>query len=177
MNSGSYFTNLMSNRISNPDVYAAGRPDHNPLPDLDVYDVVQPDGNPLPNPESMLLVNLMTTHHLMRDQDKVFAGCFSKIEARNHSGWSVDDKIVSVCAMFKADDKTHRNFPYMHCWKILKDKPKWMDRCKHTPNLGGKRQKTTDNASPSATTLSLQERRRRSRGYGNVQAWKQWSIL
>ncbi|GJN29198.1 hypothetical protein PR202_gb17395 [Eleusine coracana subsp. coracana] len=90
----------------------------------------------------------------------VFAGCLSKIEARNHSGCSVDDKIASACAMFKADDKSRRNFPYMHCWKILKDQPKWMDRRKHTPNLGGKRQKITNNATPLTAAISL--------GVGNV---------
>ncbi|KAK3157882.1 hypothetical protein QOZ80_2AG0129640 [Eleusine coracana subsp. coracana] len=134
MNSGSYFTNLMSNGISNPDVYAVGRPDDNPLPDPDVYDVVQPDGNPLLDPE---------------------------VDAAGQPDDNPPpNEITSACAMFKVDDKTYRNFPYMHCWKILKDKPKWMDRRKHTLNLGGKRQKTIDNASPSGAALSLR--------FGNV---------
>ncbi|GJN24922.1 hypothetical protein PR202_gb12700 [Eleusine coracana subsp. coracana] len=85
-----------------------------------------------------------------------FCGCISKIEARNQSGCSIDDKIASACAMFKEDDKTHRNFAYMHCWKVLKDKPKWMERRKHSSssNRGGKKQKTTADASPSTAALA-----------------------
>jgi hypothetical protein len=30
--------------------------------------------------------------------------------------------------MFTAEDKKHRKFALMHCWRILKDKPKWMER-------------------------------------------------
>jgi hypothetical protein len=43
--------------------------------------------------------------------------------------------IASACALFKADDKFHRNFPYMHCWKILKDQPKWIERHKQMNTL------------------------------------------
>jgi hypothetical protein len=35
----------------------------------------------------------------------------------------------------KIDDKFHRNFPYMHCWKILKDQPKWIERRKQMNTL------------------------------------------
>ena len=66
-------------------------------------------------------------------------------------------QVASACAMFKEDDKTHRNFPYMHCWKILKDKPKWIERRMHTSTLnrGGKKQKTVAEASPSIGALAL----------------------
>jgi hypothetical protein len=33
-------------------------------------------------------------------------------------------KIANACAMFKAEDPKDRKFSYLHCWKILKDKPK-----------------------------------------------------
>ncbi|KAK3121209.1 hypothetical protein QOZ80_8BG0648160 [Eleusine coracana subsp. coracana] len=56
--------------------------------------------------------------------------------------------------MFTADDKLHRNFPYMHCWKILKDKPKWMDRRKNNDSQNSKKQKTTTNSSPSSAPLN-----------------------
>ncbi|KAK3152520.1 hypothetical protein QOZ80_2BG0160080 [Eleusine coracana subsp. coracana] len=58
--------------------------------------------------------------------------------------------------MFTADGKLHRNFAYMHCWKILKDKPKWMDRRKQNVSQinVGKRQKTMANASPSSDPLN-----------------------
>jgi hypothetical protein len=38
---------------------------------------------------------------------------------------------VSACAIFQEDDKLHMNFSYMHCWKILKDQLKSIERHKH----------------------------------------------
>ncbi|KAL6656724.1 hypothetical protein ACP70R_004504 [Stipagrostis hirtigluma subsp. patula] len=58
----------------------------------------------------------------------VFCGCVTRIEDRNQSGCSVDDKIAHACALFKEEDKKNRKFNLMHCWRILKDKPKWMER-------------------------------------------------
>ncbi|KAG8081130.1 hypothetical protein GUJ93_ZPchr0007g3171 [Zizania palustris] len=82
-------------------------------------------------------------------------------KARNHSGCSIDDKIASACAIFKEDDKLHMNFPYMHCWKILKDQPKWIERRKHMnapkPPLkpATKKQKTSANTSLAAFPLAI----------------------
>ncbi|PVH33385.1 hypothetical protein PAHAL_9G640600 [Panicum hallii] len=45
----------------------------------------------------------------------VFCGCVSKIETRNRSGWSVDDKTANACTLFKAEDKKQRKFAYLHC--------------------------------------------------------------
>ena len=62
-------------------------------------------------------------------------------------------QIAAACALFKAEDKKHRNFALMHCWRILKDQPKWMERHKQ---IGGpkttsnKKQKTKANSSPSS---------------------------
>jgi hypothetical protein len=39
-------------------------------------------------------------------------------------------KIANACAMFKAEDPKDRKFSYLHCWKILKDKPKWTNKQK-----------------------------------------------
>ena len=63
---------------------------------------------------------------------------------------------ANALRMFKAEDKQHRNFPYMHCWKILKDQPKWMNRSNQsgTQKLASKKQKTTANSSP-ATAAQL----------------------
>jgi hypothetical protein len=36
--------------------------------------------------------------------------------------------IANACAMFTEEDLKDRKFAFMHCWNILKDKPKWMDR-------------------------------------------------
>jgi hypothetical protein len=62
---------------------------------------------------------------------------------------------TSACALFKADAKFHKNFPYMHCWKILKDQPKWIERCKHMniPKTAAKKEKTSAKSSPSSTIV------------------------
>jgi len=39
-------------------------------------------------------------------------------------------QIANACTMFKAEDQKSRKFAYLHCWRILKDKPKWMERRK-----------------------------------------------
>jgi hypothetical protein len=105
----------------------------------------------------------------------VFCGCILKIEARNQSGCSIDDKVCehslfysflllpccllfstlqipSACALFMVDDKFHRIFPYMYCWKILKDQPKWIERCNHmnAPKPTSKKKKTSTKSSPSS---------------------------
>jgi len=58
--------------------------------------------------------------------------------------------------MFTSEDKQHRNFPYIHCWKILKDQAKWADRCKNieTHKTTNKKQKTTATSNP-ATSVPL----------------------
>jgi hypothetical protein len=64
-------------------------------------------------------------------------------------------QIVSECALFKADDKFHMNFSYMHCWKILKDQPKWIERRKHmtTQKPASKKQKTSVKSSLSSIVV------------------------
>ncbi|KAK3121200.1 hypothetical protein QOZ80_8BG0648030 [Eleusine coracana subsp. coracana] len=211
MSSGSYFTNLISDGVIDPNVYAANIDDpqaNDPqenvthqnvaqeIPPQDNVPVVAKNHQKRSKNFSVLLVSAWLNvtldpiqgvdqsrntywkriHDYFHDNKKfksdrsqssllnrwsgiqhdinVFAGCLAKIEARNHSGWSVDDKVASVCTMFTADDKLHRNFPYMHCWKILKDKPKWMDRRKNNDSQNSKKQKTTTNSSPSSAPLN-----------------------
>ncbi|KAF8690681.1 hypothetical protein HU200_041054 [Digitaria exilis] len=58
--------------------------------------------------------------------------------------------------MWTAEDKKHRKFVLIHCWRILKDKPKWMERRKQlaATNTGSnKKQKTKANSSPSSAAL------------------------
>jgi hypothetical protein len=43
-------------------------------------------------------------------------------------------QIANACVMFKAKDPKKTKFSYLHCWKILKDKPKWIDRRKEIIN-------------------------------------------
>ncbi|XP_025814231.1 uncharacterized protein LOC112891555 [Panicum hallii] len=83
----------------------------------------------------------------------LFCGCLSRIEARNHSGWTIDDKIANACAMWTAEDVKGRKFVYLHCWKILKDKPKWTERRKEigcTKKTSNKKQKIVANFSPAS---------------------------
>jgi hypothetical protein len=37
-------------------------------------------------------------------------------------------QMTNACAMFTKEDLKDRKFAFMHCWNILKDKPKWMTR-------------------------------------------------
>ncbi|RLM77913.1 glutathione S-transferase T3-like [Panicum miliaceum] len=88
----------------------------------------------------------------------IFCGCVTRIEDRNQSGCSVDDKIAHACTLFKAEDKKNRKFALMHCWRILKDKPKWMKRCKQigaSKTVSNKKQKTKTNSSPSSAAPVL----------------------
>jgi hypothetical protein len=62
-------------------------------------------------------------------------------------------QITNACTLFKAEDKKHRKFAYLHCWKILKDKPKWLDRRKEIGSANktsNKKQKTVANSSPAS---------------------------
>jgi hypothetical protein len=61
-------------------------------------------------------------------------------------------QISNACSMFTNGDPKGRKFTFLHCWKILKDKPKWMDRrreigCAKKPS--NKKQKTATNLSPA----------------------------
>jgi hypothetical protein len=65
-------------------------------------------------------------------------------------------QIANACAMFKNEDPKDRKFAFMHCWNILKDKPKWMDRRK---DIGcAKKQATRNrrltNSSPASTPVA-----------------------
>jgi len=146
--------------------------------------------------------SLMNCWSCIQHDVNVFCGCVSRTEARNHSGWSVDDKIANACTLFKAEDKKQRKFAYMHCWRILKDKPMWLERWKQVGSARkkNKQQETksngkfvsfiictwnstcthpccwwwwwTDGEPPGRPML-----KRRSRSYDNIQPWKQWTIL
>ncbi|CAN6295850.1 unnamed protein product [Urochloa humidicola] len=88
----------------------------------------------------------------------LFCGCLSRTEARNCSGWTVDDKIANACAMFTAEDQKGRKFVYLHCWRILKDKPKWMERRKEVgcaKKTSNKKQKIVANSSPASVGAAV----------------------
>ncbi|KAG0531891.1 hypothetical protein BDA96_04G061300 [Sorghum bicolor] len=82
----------------------------------------------------------------------IFAGCVSKVEGRNQSGASVDDKQANALTMYKNEDPFNRTFQYIHCWKILKDQSKWTNRRQPTgpQKPFSKKQKTTADSTPAA---------------------------
>ncbi|CAN6181860.1 unnamed protein product [Urochloa humidicola] len=97
--------------------------------------------------------SLMSRWSGIQHDVNTFCSCVTRIQDRNQSGCSVDDKIAAACALFKEEDRKHRNFPLMHCWRILKDKPKWIERRMQndgTPTASNKKQKTKANSSPSS---------------------------
>jgi hypothetical protein len=49
-----------------------------------------------------------------------------------------------VNTMFTKEDPKHMKFAFMHCWNILKDKPKWMGRKQDVGCEKNKQQETTD---------------------------------
>ncbi|RLN11552.1 glutathione S-transferase T3-like [Panicum miliaceum] len=98
-------------------------------------------------------ISLMNRWSGIQHDVNVFCECLSRIEARNQNGSRVDDKIANACALFKAEDKKQRKFTLMHCWNILKDKPKWMDKRKQigtAKKTRNKKQKTVANSLPAS---------------------------
>ncbi|KAL6841686.1 hypothetical protein ACP4OV_028515 [Aristida adscensionis] len=71
---------------------------------------------------------LMNRWSAIQHDVNIFCGCVTRIQDRNQSGASITDKIANGCTLFKGEDKKNRKFAFMHCWKILKDSPKWMER-------------------------------------------------
>ncbi|RLM98055.1 NAM-like protein [Panicum miliaceum] len=98
-------------------------------------------------------VSLLNRWSTIQHDVNIFCGCVSRIEASNQSGSGVDDKIGNACALFKAEDNKQRKFTLMHCWNILKDKPKWMERRKEigcAKKTSNKKQKTMANPTPAS---------------------------
>jgi len=99
-------------------------------------------------------VSLMNRWSGTQHDVNIFCGCLSRIEDRNQrhqSGSKVDDKIANACALFKAEKD--RKFNLMHCWNILKDKPKWMERRKEiatAKKTSNKKQKTMAISAPAS---------------------------
>ncbi|CAO2177288.1 unnamed protein product [Urochloa humidicola] len=62
-----------------------------------------------------------------------FSGYMADVIRSNPSGMSDADKSVAAAADFAAIE-TH-NFTLMHCWKILKDEPKWLELKKKMDTL------------------------------------------
>ncbi|XP_050286618.1 glutathione S-transferase T3-like isoform X2 [Quercus robur] len=52
-----------------------------------------------------------------------FCGFIAALEATPHSGTTEHDKIENAKAMYK--EKAKKDFPFEHCWHMLKHQPKW----------------------------------------------------
>ncbi|KAG0519789.1 hypothetical protein BDA96_08G016900 [Sorghum bicolor] len=95
--------------------------------------------------------SLMSRWSSIQHECNTFAHCVSRVEARNQSGASVDDKQANALTMYKNEDQLHRTFQYIHCWKKLKDHSKWINRPQATgpQKPFSKKQKTTANSTPT----------------------------
>ncbi|XP_039825664.1 uncharacterized protein LOC120687706 isoform X2 [Panicum virgatum] len=65
--------------------------------------------------------------------------------------WFSIVQIGNACSLYKAEDKKNKKFTLMHCWNILKDQPKRIERRKEigcAKKMSNKKQKTTANSSP-----------------------------
>ncbi|CAO2167252.1 unnamed protein product, partial [Urochloa humidicola] len=69
--------------------------------------------------------------HIKAEVSK-FSGYMAEVIRSNPSGMSDADKSVVAAADFAGVEK--HNFALMHCWKILKDEPKWMELIKKMDN-------------------------------------------
>ncbi|KAL6909822.1 hypothetical protein ACP4OV_001481 [Aristida adscensionis] len=85
----------------------------------------------------------------------IFCGCVTR------SGATISDKckcLYTLQGRRQEEDKKNRKFASMHCWRILKDSPKWMERRKQfraSKPASNKKQKTKPNSSPSSAALGL----------------------
>ncbi|CAN6245418.1 unnamed protein product [Urochloa humidicola] len=62
--------------------------------------------------------------HIKAEVSK-FSGYMDEVIRSNPSGMTDADKSVAAAADFAGVEK--HNFTLMHCWKILKNEPKWME--------------------------------------------------
>uniref|UniRef100_J3N2A0 No apical meristem-associated C-terminal domain-containing protein n=1 Tax=Oryza brachyantha TaxID=4533 RepID=J3N2A0_ORYBR len=92
----------------------------------------------------------------IRDAINKFCGCLSRVENRNQSSVTIEDKLSQARKLYKAENK-NRAFTYMECYHLLKNQPKWFDKriemaeleAQKTPN---KRQKSTTKSTAVLST-------------------------
>ncbi|CAL4975054.1 unnamed protein product [Urochloa decumbens] len=89
--------------------------------------------------------SIMSRWEYIKAEVNKFSGHMAEMIRSNPSGMSDADKSVAAAANFAAIEK--HNFTLMHCWRILKDEPKWME-------LKSKMD-TPQNSSSSAHMLNL----------------------
>ncbi|XP_074346571.1 uncharacterized protein LOC141685362 [Apium graveolens] len=52
-----------------------------------------------------------------------FNGCYKRVQEVPHSGWSDELILENAHVMYKYENKT--TFQLIHCWRLLKNEPKW----------------------------------------------------
>ncbi|CAN6304356.1 unnamed protein product, partial [Urochloa humidicola] len=71
------------------------------------------------------LKSLQGRWQIIKTEARKFASFYADVIRENPSGMSDTDKITLAAANFAAIVK--HNFAYLHCWELIKDKPKWKD--------------------------------------------------
>ncbi|CAL5075931.1 unnamed protein product [Urochloa decumbens] len=89
--------------------------------------------------------SIMSRWEYIKAEVNKFSGHMAEMIRSNPSGLSDADKSVAAAADFAAIEK--HNFTLMHCWRILKDEPKWMELKSKMDN--------PQNSSSSAQPLNL----------------------
>ncbi|XP_052154887.1 glutathione S-transferase T3-like [Oryza glaberrima] len=99
--------------------------------------------------------SLMHRWSTIQENVTKFEGCLSRIGDRKQSWVSSQDKIMHACALYKAEDENHRPFHMMHCWNLLRNQQKWIDRSSQLPSH--KKQKITNNSSLGMSTTTTDD--------------------
>jgi hypothetical protein len=54
-----------------------------------------------------------------------FNGCYKFVISKNQSGTNTDDVLAEAQKLFQAREANHKEFPFVACWEILRQYPKW----------------------------------------------------
>ncbi|TVU35356.1 hypothetical protein EJB05_17242 [Eragrostis curvula] len=71
------------------------------------------------------LRSLQSRWDIIKAEVGKFASVYADVIRENPSGMSDADKSTHAATIFAGIYK--HSFPYMHCWEIMKDEPKWQD--------------------------------------------------
>lgn len=61
----------------------------------------------------------------IQSQVNKYCCCYDKIERRNQSGKTIQDKISEASKLYQELDNDNKSFTLIHCWNILKEEDKW----------------------------------------------------
>uniref|UniRef100_A0A7N1A1E9 No apical meristem-associated C-terminal domain-containing protein n=1 Tax=Kalanchoe fedtschenkoi TaxID=63787 RepID=A0A7N1A1E9_KALFE len=63
-------------------------------------------------------------YYFLMPQVNEFNCYYNQIVSDHHSGWS-DNQIIEAARLNWKNAHKNKEFPYMHIWEMVKDKPKW----------------------------------------------------